>query len=372
MANTPPDDGTPALRPCGPMSARNPQTKMNSAGLVSFFACAAPFVAVLVGTLGCGRSAIDDLTYPASDSLGSTTDTCGAAGGVTVLASGLDTESVAPVMRDVQADANAVYWAGDLANGSAGILSVPRCGGAVSTVATAGGSTIGGLVIDSTSVYWTDPDVGAVMSAPLAGGVATTLASGQVQPSGIAVDATSVYWTASGEQNSFQVFGNVMRVALAGGAPETLLTQEGNPVLIAVDADNVYWGDQSTSSLVELPLAGGFPSTLVSLQEGYFTHLTVANGSLYWSTNDTVASLLVAGGTPVTLAASAGAFFDGVAVSATNAYWTDGAAGTVSSEPLGGSVVATLATGQSPQGVAVSYGAVYWTNATSVASVNVK
>src|SRR5580692_3280944 len=49
------------------------------------------------------------------------------------------------------------------------------------------------LVVDSTSVYWTNNQAG-VMKVPVGGGVATTLAQGR-SGAGIAIDSSNVYWT---------------------------------------------------------------------------------------------------------------------------------------------------------------------------------
>ena len=52
-----------------------------------------------------------------------------------------------------------------------------------------------GVAVDSMNVYWSDFELGAVMSAPLAGGAAVTLASGQTRPYDIVLDDMAVYWT---------------------------------------------------------------------------------------------------------------------------------------------------------------------------------
>jgi hypothetical protein len=54
------------------------------------------------------------------------------------------------------------------------------------------------------------------MKVPIGGGTPTTLASGQGSPACIVIDATSVYWTDFGS-------GAVMSTSKAGGALVTLV-----------------------------------------------------------------------------------------------------------------------------------------------------
>src|SRR5665811_85041 len=76
------------------------------------------------------------------------------------------------------------------------------------------------LAIDDTNVYWTDEGgaayTGSVLSVPKSGGAITTLASGQTGPLGIAVTGTDVYWS----DHAYAQFGaGVMKAPLGGGDP---------------------------------------------------------------------------------------------------------------------------------------------------------
>jgi DNA-binding beta-propeller fold protein YncE len=89
-----------------------------------------------------------------------------------------------------------VYWM----NTSTSFVSVVTCplsgcgANAPTVLVSVTPSGIGDFVVDSTSLYWTDLNVGTVMKCPLAhcGGSATRLVSGPSR--GLVVDSTSIYW----------------------------------------------------------------------------------------------------------------------------------------------------------------------------------
>jgi hypothetical protein len=106
-----------------------------------------------------------------------------------------------------------IYWANG--NGPA-VATMPLSGGTPTIVdgwdagaVPMGGWNATGVVVDSTSVYWTG--LGYVMKAPLTGGPSTILASGQDVPTGITVDAYSVYWVNQGT-GSYGATGAVMKL----------------------------------------------------------------------------------------------------------------------------------------------------------------
>jgi len=87
------------------------------------------------------------------------------------------------------------------------------------------------------------------------GGVSTTLASGQNVPFGIVVDATTVYWTN-------YAGGTVMKVPIGGATPTTLASGQNSPYGIAVDATSVFWTTYTGGAVMSVPTGGGTPTEL--------------------------------------------------------------------------------------------------------------
>jgi hypothetical protein len=152
-------------------------------------------------------------------------------------------------------DANAIYWSNNgtfvapdagAPNGSIVKCATPACAGGPQTIASAQNHPRG-IAVDTDTIYWTNfganQNDGAIMKCPKAGcGTgATVLASNLVYPDGIAVDAKYVYFTSHGSQ--------LYRLPLAGGAPEVLATiQQSYPLGIAVDDKFIYFSTYSGPS----------------------------------------------------------------------------------------------------------------------------
>ena len=184
----------------------------------------------------------------------------GALGDVTVCTGGTcapDVKYAAPGAWGVAVDATTVYWT----QPALGRVLSAAGGAPAVLLASIAPSTPQGIAVDATQVYWTTGGTGTVMSCPLAGcaGNPTTLATGLPGPQGIAVDSTSVYWVN-------QTAGTVMKCATAGcgAAPTLLATGPGTPSSIALDTTSVYWATAGGGTVMKCPLGGGGSTTIAS------------------------------------------------------------------------------------------------------------
>lgn len=224
----------------------------------------------------------------------------------------------------------------------------------------------GGMAVDATSVYWSDPTLGAIVKVPVGGGNATTIGTGVGLAQALALDATNVYY-ASGNPNG------IGKVPIAGGPATVLLSMTVPPTALAVHAGNLYWTQYDPGMIVTMPVGGGTPTTLATLASGSTpSGIVVDDASVYWTdANFSVATgsgeivkIPVGGGNPTTLAS--GLDLPGaMALDAANVYWIDDTDDTVMKVPVGGGNASTLAKGQAgqsqPVAVATDGASVFWT-----------
>ncbi len=208
-------------------------------------------------------------------------------------------------------DGTTLYW-GDIAwdqlGNSSGqlIRSMPRAGGAVTTLVSGPGAAATGLggpgvLVDNTSIYWywaneSPRGFPALMRAPLDGGVDGAVASivpVTSGPSSFTVAGARIYWTLYDGFN-----GQVLSAPLDGGTVTTLVTTgRVEPLDIVTDGVTLYWASLGFTTTTD----GGFG----------------AIGELL--------SMPVTGGTVTTLASVAGGEAAGIAVDATYVYFVGGA-----------------------------------------------
>jgi hypothetical protein len=303
-----------------------------------------------------------------------------AAGASSTLASGPPYGNV----NSLAVDETSVY----LSNGS-GIVSVSKCGGGTPVTLASVPATF--LAVDETRVYWTT-GTGAhgalqVMSVPKQGGAPTTLASvdsGWPGAGGIAVDDTYAYWTNTVGTAPGGV-GAVMRTPKAGGSSVTLAAGQNLPTVIplsgpsvgpslpmAIDDARVYWMD-TQGALKSVPKPGGAIVTLAPPLKANGTWgiqaIAVDDARVYSVYFDgTVTSVPKAGGASLILnpgkqgrpAEVSGATGGGIAFDGTAVYWATGATRTVASVPKVGGPVSTLATNLNCGALALDGASLYW------------
>jgi hypothetical protein len=256
-------------------------------------------------------------------------------------------------------DSTSVYWTtcGDPTGGF--VLTVPKAGGEVVTLAS--GDRLSGIAVDAANVYWiagtADASSGAVMKMPSSGGIATTLSvrsESPSSPSHIAVDDTSVYWTE-------QTIGAVMKVPRTGGAPTTVSTATG-PWAIALDATSVYW--TGAQGVMMAPKGGGTAIRLSGLDPLFpMAGIAVDAKNVYWGSlmPPGVMRVPIHGGPQTVLYAETPTSQPGpLAIDGTTLYWAD-LSNAVHAGPLGGGGAVNLATGQTDVvAIAVDDSSVYW------------
>ena len=208
-------------------------------------------------------------------------------------------------------DSTSVYFETD-----GGFASVPKKGGATSTLITASPSA---ATVTAGTVYWIEEDRSAsssqpqslVKSAPLvAGSAVTTMGTfaSLEAPSAIAASGSTLFLSGAGapeaipaEGSSLATFdvgtcfalvassdgvycgdGSVTLVALDGKGTTRIAAEANDVASIALDATNVYWVNKAASgSIVMAPRRGGANVTVAYDVNPYA--VAVDDGAVYWS-----------------------------------------------------------------------------------------
>jgi hypothetical protein len=150
---------------------------------------------------------------------------------------------------DIAVNDTNVYWT-DWFDGDGTVRTVPIGGGAPTTLASTEANPAA-IAANSTDVYWQSG--AALMKVSVDGGMPTTLVSNQNCPGmNIVVDATSVYWTNIGGDACVSSCGAVLKIPLEGGTPTTLASGRTFPYGVAVDDTSVYWTDFNDGTILRL------------------------------------------------------------------------------------------------------------------------
>ncbi len=161
-------------------------------------------------------------------------------GAVTTLATDVNSTS------SIAVDSTSVYWTVSFATND--VNKVGLNGGTVTTLATDSYPGSYGIAVDDTSVYWKgqlEPYIHGsfLKKVGLNGGTVTTLAN-SISIGNIVLDSTSVYWTETPDRlNSVGLF----QIGKNGGTVTTILST-GLLSPIAVDSTSVYWATNETVS----------------------------------------------------------------------------------------------------------------------------
>jgi hypothetical protein len=228
---------------------------------------------------------------------------------------------------------------------------------------------VGGIAQDATNVYFVGAD-GTLKSVPKAGGATSTITTDLAGPIGVAVDATSAYVTCQGS-------GLVVKVALAGGAKTTLATNQPGPMAIVTNGTNVYWttyGSGAANGTVMMCAATGCNNTPTLVagqiqlppanQYGPHTGLALDGASIYWSHfggGGEVRKAPLAGGANQTLMSQIGFAYGLSLTNTTLAVAVFGGSGQILTGPVTGGSKLLVGNQAFPISSAVSEEAVYWT-----------
>jgi hypothetical protein len=155
-------------------------------------------------------------------------------------------------VQDAVADATDVYFLNNER-----IWRMPRTGGKPTLLVNRADTpeTVGpalndemmlALAIDDTHVYWAERESGRIRSVPKHGGAITTLATGQIGIGDLAVDGDYLYWTQAPQMkmgNEIKPKFGIQRIARRGGKPEPLVAaaDAGEAFHLRIDGDGLYW-----------------------------------------------------------------------------------------------------------------------------------
>jgi hypothetical protein len=245
------------------------------------------------------------------------------------------------------------------------VLSVPKCGGRVTTLAT-NQAWPDGIAVTSTGIYWANSGAcsgdGSIMALPRDGETPMALATAQEQPLALVANAQSVYW---GNYDPDPPYGDTIRqISIAGGADQVRASNT-DPECLALDSENVYWIERE-GAVNKVALSHGAPVRLATANDPAF--VAVSEGVVYWLDSSGIWSVASEGGESHLVFVPPDLYVAGLAVDMTDIYWTDSpsfttATGTVNVVSKNGGALRQIAIGQAdPSSIVVDANYIYWLN----------
>jgi hypothetical protein len=246
--------------------------------------------------------------------------------------------------------------------------------------------SVDSVLVDRTNVYWLR--TGSLMSVPRAGGDVRTVATWGDSAhtnrgeQALAQNDRGIYWATGGT--------SLLLLPAGGGPPVSLIPSVDSnpnpgrnfyPVAVALDSVNAYFVNDSTELFAValdgtppiLPVRLSGPVATGGMEEGYGVAIAVNGGYLYWTSEfaGTVGKVPVTGG-DATILATGQAHATGIATDGTSVYWVcDVAVGSVVKVSVDGGTPTTIAVAVYPRAVALDDTNVYWANrAPSAQSAN--
>lgn len=198
-----------------------------------------------------------------------------------------------------------LYW-----GGSRGIGRVSLYGPEIAQQLIRTESSVDGLAVDGSHLYWTTRYGTSVGRANLDGSEQSTLVSGLEDTCGVAVDGSFVYWAG---------ILAVGRARLDGSEVERGFLSTSPSCGVAADSAHIYWGDAGGPAIRRAPLGGGASEVLFESVNSV-SALAVDAGHLYWnegsSPRDVIGRVGLSGGAaePNWLTIQVRSGIDGVAV----------------------------------------------------------
>ena len=116
------------------------------------------------------------------------------------------------------------------------------------------------MVLDSTSVYW---GFSGLRRVAVGGGTPTTYTAPIGRVGGLAVDSSSLYYV-NLSLDASAATGQIASVPLQDGAVTVLVQSSGAVNALAVDGTSVYWTEASTASVRKVPKGGGAVTILAT------------------------------------------------------------------------------------------------------------